>query len=625
MRRIFAVALLLSAWPSLEGQTLNDFFDSSKLHDVYVTIAPTDWQALKDHYLENTYYRCDVQWRDIVLPNCGLRSRGSGSRSPIKPALGIDFSRNISSQRLLGLKSLVLRNLSQDTTGMRELLSEKLFARMGLPHSREAHARLFINGAYAGLYLMVEPIDKRFLLTRFGEDTGYLYEMAPWTGYRFEYRGDDPALYVPGLLEPKTREDETHQGIVDLVRAVNQTPDADFATVLSRYFDLDAFATHLAVEQYVTNWDSILGETGMSNFYLYRRMTDSRYTLLVWDQDGSLSLPELPLWSGIEGNVLLRRAMGIPAVRLRYLQALRQAAETATRQDWLRQEAEAAYNLIRAAAREDPYRVCTVESDIIPCSAETFETGMEELRAYLQRRPSFVTAGIAGQLDITVEPWLHQGDVMNYANQEGVLTPGSLAEVRLDGEWNVTEWAHTFPLPRRIATVGVTVGGVEAPMVSVTPGAAVFQVPLEVQYGPATVTLTHEGATTNPVTAEIRPSCTGVFAVTHATGILVTASAPAMAGEVVVIYTTGLAPPPTGVQAGWPAPMDSVVSFRQSVAVNVARVPARVIWAGLAPGLAGVQVIIAEVPAGVPAGAPLPELVVVIDGEPGTPYPLAVR
>ena len=64
------------------------------------------------------------------------------------------------------------------------------------PASREAHTRLFINGTYAGVYTIVEAVDKDFLKRTLGENDGYLYkydypgEAKP---YYFEDRGSNPA------------------------------------------------------------------------------------------------------------------------------------------------------------------------------------------------------------------------------------------------------------------------------------------------------------------------------------------------------------------------------------------------------------------------------------------------
>src|SRR4051812_39349400 len=89
------------------------FFDDSVVHEIRLAINSRDWQALKDSYLENTYYPADLKWRDQTVRNVGIRSRGTGSRSPVKPGLRVDFDRYSTSQKFLGLKSVVLRNNTQ--------------------------------------------------------------------------------------------------------------------------------------------------------------------------------------------------------------------------------------------------------------------------------------------------------------------------------------------------------------------------------------------------------------------------------------------------------------------------------------------------------------------------------
>src|SRR6266849_7474771 len=63
------------------------FFDDSVLHDIFITINSRDWSSLKAHFLENTYYPSDFKWKDVTVRNIGIRSRGTGSRSGVKPGL----------------------------------------------------------------------------------------------------------------------------------------------------------------------------------------------------------------------------------------------------------------------------------------------------------------------------------------------------------------------------------------------------------------------------------------------------------------------------------------------------------------------------------------------------------
>ena len=73
---------VLSAAPKV-ALTSDDFFDQSTLHDIRLIMKEADWAALQAAYLEDTYYRADMQWRDQTVPIVGVRSRGSGSRNPL--------------------------------------------------------------------------------------------------------------------------------------------------------------------------------------------------------------------------------------------------------------------------------------------------------------------------------------------------------------------------------------------------------------------------------------------------------------------------------------------------------------------------------------------------------------
>src|SRR5262245_29461337 len=95
-------------------------FNDTVVHDIRLTINTRDWDSLKIHYLENTYYPSDLRWNGMVVRNIGIRSRGTGSRSGVKPGLRVDFDRYTTDQTFLGLKSIVLRNNTQDGSGMHE-------------------------------------------------------------------------------------------------------------------------------------------------------------------------------------------------------------------------------------------------------------------------------------------------------------------------------------------------------------------------------------------------------------------------------------------------------------------------------------------------------------------------
>ena len=106
-----------------------------------------------------------------------------------------------------------------------------------------------------------------------------------------------------------------------------------------------------------------------------------------------------------------------------------------------------------------------------------------------------------------------------------------------------------------------------------------------------------------------------------AEGRLADASHPVGAGEVVVMYGVGLGAVNPPVAAGVAAA--GLSRTVQPVTVTVGAVEARVLYAGLAPGFAGLYQVNAEVPAGVPAGEAAVVLTVAAQASP--PVTMAVR
>ena len=397
--------------------TSRDFFDDEVLHSIRLIINPRDWNELRANFQFNTYYPCHFVWRNQIVRNVAIRSRGTGSRSGTKPGLRIDFNYFDENQRFLGLKSVVLRNNVQDPSNLHERIGMQLFTKLGIPAPREAHTRLYVNDEYAGLYSIVESIDKVFLATRYGQDEGYLYEYdydADDQPYRFEYKGPDPLLYSPKPFKPVTHElDPNPRPLVDMIRAIKETPNPQFATVLSRYLDLRQFVIHTAIETFISEIDGVLGEWGLNNFYLYRFHGTTVSTLVPWDKSEAFkggvtrgiwhNVDDVPSWLQ---NILMTRAMLVPELRGLYLDALRRCAEIASSTDppspdemlerphddpaptvpnWLEREIRRAYEQIRDAALEDTAK---------PYSNEEFEEDVLHMLEFARERSAFVLADV---------------------------------------------------------------------------------------------------------------------------------------------------------------------------------------------------------------------------------------
>ena len=206
-------------------------FDPTLLHDARLEIDPSAWKALRDNYLSNQYYAANFSVDGVAVAQVGIRSRGDGSRSEEKPGLKIDFNKYVPSQEYYGYKTLVIDNLTQDASMLRERLAFLVFEAMGIAAPRNAHARLSVNGEYWGLFALVEPVSKPFLKGRLGEESGTLFDYEWRFTYDFDWLGDDPDEYVPEPFQPETNESkpDVATGLVGFIQAINQAPSAGSA------------------------------------------------------------------------------------------------------------------------------------------------------------------------------------------------------------------------------------------------------------------------------------------------------------------------------------------------------------------------------------------------------------
>lgn len=362
---VVTFCLLGLATSALRGQdaepTSESVFDDRVVHEIQLSMHSGDWSRLQAHYLENTYYPADLSWDGHVIRNVGVRSRGSGSRDARKPGLRVTFDEYVSDQTFAGLKGLVLDNFRQDPAMVKESVSMALFARAGLAAPRVAHARLYVNGEYWGLYGVIEPIDKRFLRRTLREDRGYLYEFE-WSGaYRFEWLGADPLRYAE-MFEAETRDSEPpsllFSTLVQMIEATNRESTSRWETTMSRYVDFTQLLMYVAVESYLSDHDGLAGDWGSNNFYLYRFADSDRFQFLPWDKDVTFREVDRDAYAGLDEHHLLRTAMQFPRPAQIFRDALRRCVALAGERDghsqgWLEREIGRHANQIRAAVHAD--------------------------------------------------------------------------------------------------------------------------------------------------------------------------------------------------------------------------------------------------------------------------------
>ena len=386
-RNLVPACFLVLAFAGSPAFAADPIFNQGILHETRIVMDPADWSALRANFRTNQYYAANLTIDGETVQQVGIRSRGAGSRSETKPGIKVDFNRYVSGQEFHGYKSLVVDNLTQDVSMLREPLAFAVFEAMGIASPQISFTRLTVNDQYWGLYTLVEDIKKPFLEARYGDDEGYLYEYSHVGNYNLSSRGSDASAYVPSPFEPETHEDNPDpSGLIAFIQAINDTPDASFLATMQGFMDVDRFLTYVATENVLAERDGFVGYDGLNNFFLYQYST-GRFVVIPWDKDNTFTAVSWPILHRLETNVLTARLMQSPGPQQTYAAALRRGAGLVS-ESFLLPRLRAFAAQIRDAALTDPNK---------PFTNTEFELGVGGLEGLIIARPGDILAQLPPQ------------------------------------------------------------------------------------------------------------------------------------------------------------------------------------------------------------------------------------
>lgn len=200
--------------------------------------------------------------------------------------------------------------------------------------------------------------------------------------------------------------------------------------------------------------------------------------------------------------------------------------------------------------------------------------------------------------------------VVNAASFKVPVSAGSLASVFGTNLSNDIAQASSLPLPRTLAGTQVLVNGSAAPLVYVSPGQINFQVSLEAKGPSATIQVVSSLNGTSSLVIIPLSDTPGLFvsdgnviaqdALDQNGRLFGNQASPAKAGDVAVVYATGLGPT-TGcdVKTGEASPA-ALCPTLVTPTVNIGGQDAQVLYSGLTPGFVGLYQINLIVPAVAP-------------------------
>jgi uncharacterized protein (TIGR03437 family) len=217
-----------------------------------------------------------------------------------------------------------------------------------------------------------------------------------------------------------------------------------------------------------------------------------------------------------------------------------------------------------------------------------------------------------------IPPYFTRESVTNGASfVSGLVRPGGAASVFLTGLTGISGLlqATSTSLPTEINGVSVKVQGVPAPLYVVAQVDGMqqinFQVPFEAPPGDELdVEVSQNGVAAMVTGVKVSTTAPGVFTIDGVDGAiqhsadysLVTPSSPAVPGEVVIIYSTGLGSVTPPVKSGEPAPFGLLSETDAVPTVTIGGGNAELLFTGLTPGFVGLYQLNVRVPATAQSG-----------------------
>ena len=273
-------------------------FDDASIPRISITLSSEDLGdiLLPGNEESDVYYPAALRFTsplvDDAITSVGVRLRGKIGRYARKKSFKISFNEFVRARQFHGLRKLNLNADHNDPSLIRTKLCWDLFNKFGVPAPRANHVRLYINGEYRGLYMNVENVDKIFVKTRFGNNSGNLYkcnyvsEQADLV-FREDERYDlvgSGTSYEMAINQKRT----DYSDLAHFIDILNNTPDHEIVPELEQVFNVEGFLKWMVVSIHTGSWDDYLWNG--SNYYLYHNLETGKFEFIPYDYDMSFGI-----------------------------------------------------------------------------------------------------------------------------------------------------------------------------------------------------------------------------------------------------------------------------------------------------------------------------------------------
>ncbi|MGN2370294.1 CotH kinase family protein [Clostridium cagae] len=168
---------------SIAQKKLSTVLDKESITNIDIDIDDSDWNWLIENALNEEFRSCNITINGETFYNVGIRPKGNTSLTSVaaddttdRYSFKIKFDKYVDGQTYHGLESIVLNNIIQDSTYMKEYITYDLYESLGVATPEMSYSNITVNNENWGLYLAIEVIDERYLENNFGSNEGNLYK-----------------------------------------------------------------------------------------------------------------------------------------------------------------------------------------------------------------------------------------------------------------------------------------------------------------------------------------------------------------------------------------------------------------------------------------------------------------
>lgn len=344
------------------------------LSEIHIQIDDESGTKLINNSFANFYVPVRAQIAGIGY-EVGIRCQGHVSRSDARRSYKLKFSDD---QLFQGRqKKLILSSQLRDPSYMRYKIALSMYRNAGLYTLDADLAVLIMNQAFAGIYLMVEPVDEYFLKRR-GIAPGNLYKAIEGNA-RFSFEN---GYQVRSGFEKKIHEDDNYRDLEELIYLLDTTPDSLVKQTLSQIIDVENIINYLAVSVLINNWDGFV-----HNFYFFHHPESDRFIFIPYDLDMTLGIgcPHTNLHvSGHSSKGVVRlfeKILSVPAWKSLYKKQLNWLLDSVFTVGNISAQMELMYNEVADDYRKDYY---------LERRGYNLKNEMDQVLGFVQERAQFV-------------------------------------------------------------------------------------------------------------------------------------------------------------------------------------------------------------------------------------------